>query len=172
MIKRLVIGACLSAIVIIIILAVSNSSVDESIISQTISVDALYKPENNTIEITYVDVSEKTDSVIIEILGMDETFHKEFSQQSFVETVQIISPPKYGWATMPVTFSIIHNQFGEIGLKIEIHEQDEPKSRIVYMKTQKSTDLYIILPKFIQEKESSQWNGFGRDLEEDIEADS
>ena len=94
-----------------------------------------YKPENNTIEITYVDVSEKTDSVIIEILGMDETFHKEFSQQSFVETVQIISPPKYGWATMPVTFSIIHNQFGEIGLKIEIHEQDEPKSRIIYMKT-------------------------------------
>ena len=66
---------------------------------------------------------------------MDETFHKEFSQQSFVETVQIISPPKYGWATMPVTFSVINNQFGEIGLKIEIHEQDEPKSRIVYMKT-------------------------------------
>ncbi len=135
MIKRLAIGACLSAIVIIIILAVSNSSVDESIISQTIFVDALYKPENNTIEITYVDVSDKTDSVIIEILGMDETFHKEFSQQSFVETVQITSPPKYGWETMPVTFSIIHNQFGKIGLKIEIHEQDEPKSRIVYMKT-------------------------------------
>ena len=134
MIKRLVIGACLFAIVIIIIFAVSNSSVDESIISQTISVDALYKPENNTIEITYVDVSEKTDSVIIEILGMDETFHKEFSQQSFVETVQITSPPKYGWETMPVTFSIIHNQFGKIGLKIEIHEYDEPKSRIVYMK--------------------------------------
>ena len=135
MIKRLAIGACLSAIVIIIILAVSNSSIDKSIISQTISVDALYKPENNTIEITYVDISEKTDSVIIEILGMHETFHKELSQQSFVETVQIISPPKYGWATMPVTFSVIHNQFGEIGLKIEIHEQDEPKSRIVYMKT-------------------------------------
>ena len=135
MIKKLVISTCLSAIVIIIVLAIPNSSIDESIISQTISVDALYKPENNTIEITYVDVSEKTDSVIIEILGMDETFHKEFSQQSFVETVQIISPPKYGWATMPVTFSVIHNQFGEIGLKIEIHEQDEPKSRIVYMKT-------------------------------------
>ena len=134
MIKRLVIGACLFAIVIIIIFAVSNSSVDESIISQTISVDALYKPENNTIEITYVDISEKTDSVIIEILGMDETFHREFSQQSFVETVQITSPPKYGWETMPVTFSIIHNQFGKIGLKIEIHEYDEPKSRIVYTK--------------------------------------
>ena len=76
MIKKLVIGACLSVIAIIMVLAISNSPIDESMISQTISVDALYKPENNTIEITYVDVSEKTDSVIIEILGMDETFHK------------------------------------------------------------------------------------------------
>jgi hypothetical protein len=134
MIKKLVIGVCLSVIAIIV-LAVSNSPIDESMISQSISVDALYKPENNTIEITYADVSEKTDSVIIEILGMDETFHKEFSQQSFVETVQITSPPKYGWETMPVTFSIIHEQFGEIGLKIEIHEYNEPKSRIVYTKT-------------------------------------
>ena len=49
MIKKLVIVTCLSAIAIIIVLAISNPSVDESIISQTISVDALYKPENNTI---------------------------------------------------------------------------------------------------------------------------
>ena len=75
MIKKLVIGACLSVIAIIIVLAISNSPIDESMISQAISVDALYKPENNTIEITYADISEKTDSVIIEILGMDETFH-------------------------------------------------------------------------------------------------
>ena len=134
MIKKLVIGACLSVIAIIMVLAISNSPIDESMISQTISVDALYKPENNTIEITYVDVSEKTDSVIIEILGMDETFHKEFSQQSFVETVQIISPPKYGWATMPVTFTLDHEKFGNIGLKTEIHLSDEMKPRVIYSK--------------------------------------
>ena len=134
MIKKLVIGACLSAIAIIIVSVISNSSIDESMISQAISVDALYKPENNTIEITYVDVSEKTDSVIIEILGMDETFHKEFSQQSFVETVQIISPPKYGWATMPVTFTLDHEKFGKIGLKTEIHLSDEMKPRVIYSK--------------------------------------
>lgn len=134
MIKKLAISIFLIS-VIIIVFVVSNAPVDESMISQTISVDALYKPENNIIEITYVDVSEKTESVIIEILGMDETFHREFLQQSFTETVQITSPPKYGWATMPVTFSIDHSQFGKIGLKIEIHEQGEPKSKIVYMKT-------------------------------------
>ena len=132
MIKKLVIGACLSAIAIIIVSVISNSSVDESIISQTISVDALYKPENNTIEITYVDVSEKTDSVIIEILGMDETFHKKFLQNSFIETIQINSEPKYGWSTMPVVFSVNHDEFGKIGLKTEIHQQGEPKPRIIY----------------------------------------
>ena len=56
MIKKLVIGACLSAIAIIIVSVISNSSIDESMISQAISVDALYKPENNTIEITYVRI--------------------------------------------------------------------------------------------------------------------
>ena len=45
MIKKLVIGACLSVIAIIIVLAISNSPIDESMISQAISVDALYKPE-------------------------------------------------------------------------------------------------------------------------------
>ena len=134
MIKKLVIGACLSVIAIIMVLAISNSPIDESMISQTISVDALYKPENNTIEITYVDVSEKTDSVIIEILGMDETFHKEFSQQSFVEIVQFDSAPKYGWATMPVTFFLEHEELGFSGLKTEIHPYDEPKPKVIYSK--------------------------------------
>jgi hypothetical protein len=65
---------------------------------------------------------------------MEKTFHKEFSQNSFVETVQINFEPKYGWATMPVTFSIDHEEFGKIGLKTEIHQQDETKPRVVYSK--------------------------------------
>jgi len=133
--KKIIATISIITLTVITLLISSNSALDESIISQTIFVDTVYEPENNLVKITYNDNTKKTNLVTLEILGMEQTFHKEFSQQSFVETVQIISPPKYGWATMPVTFSIIHNQFGEIGLKIEIHEQDEPKSRIVYMKT-------------------------------------
>ena len=65
---------------------------------------------------------------------MEETFHKEFSQSSFIEIVQINSEPKYGWSTIPVVFSINHNEFGEIGLKTEIYEQGELKPRIIYSK--------------------------------------
>jgi len=97
-------------------------------------VDAVYEPENNIVKITYSDNSKMTSLVILEILGMEETFHKEFSQQSFVEIVQFNSAPKYGWATMPVTFFLEHEELGLVGLKTEIHPYDEPKPKVIYSK--------------------------------------
>jgi len=95
-------------------------------------VDAVYEPENNIVKITYSDNSKMTSLVALEILGMEETFHKEFSQQSFVEIVQFYSAPKYGWASMPVVFSINHEGLGKIELKTEIHPYDEPKPKVIY----------------------------------------
>ena len=112
----------------------SNSALDESTISQTIFVDAVYEPENKIVKITYNDNSKKTNLTTLEILGMEETFHKEFSQSSFVETVEINSEPKHGWSSTPVVFSINHDEFGKIGLKTEIYEQGESKPRIIYSK--------------------------------------
>ena len=124
-----------SAIVFVIAISgIFNSKIDQDLISQTIFVDAIYEPQNNLVKITYTDNSEKTMLVTLEILGMETTFHREFAQNSFVETVQIYSEPKYGWATMPVTFSIDHEEFGKIGLKTEIHQQDETKPRVIYSK--------------------------------------
>jgi len=128
------------AIISIITLAViifsisSNSTLDESIISQAIFVDAVYEPENNLVKITYNDNSKKTNLVTLEILGMEQTFHKEFSRNSFVEIIQINSEPKYGWSTMPVVFSVNHDEFGKIELKTEIYQMDESKPRIIYSK--------------------------------------
>ena len=97
-------------------------------------VDAVYEPENNIVKITYSDNSKMTSLVALEILGMEETFHKEFSQQLFVEIVQFDSVPKYGWATMPVTFFLEHEELGLVGLKTEIHPYDEPKPKVIYSK--------------------------------------
>ena len=133
--NRKIIGAASIIAVIAIVLSItSNSAVDESIISQTIFVDTVYDPKNKIVKITYNDDSKKTNLVTLEILGMEETFHKEFSQSSFVETVKINSEPKYGWSTTPVVFSINHDEFGKIGLKTEIYEQGELKPRIIYSK--------------------------------------
>ena len=133
--NRKIIGvASIIAIVAIVMSVTSDSALDESIISQTIFVDAVYEPKNKIVRITYNDNSEMTNLTTLEILGMEKTFHKEFLQSSFIETVKINSKPKYGWSTTPVVFSINHDEFGKIGLKTEIYEYGELKPRIIYSK--------------------------------------
>ena len=130
--KKIIATLSIITLAVIIFSISSNSALDESIISQTIFVDTVYEPENNLVKITYNDNSKKTNLVTLEILGMEQTFHKEFTQNSFVETIQINSEPKYGWSTMPVVFSVNHDEFGNIGLKTEIYQDDEIKPRIIY----------------------------------------
>lgn len=132
--KKIIATITIIALTVITLSISSNSALDESIISQTIFVDTVYEPENNLVKITYHDNSKKTNLVTLEILGMEQTFHKEFSQNSFVEIVQINSEPKYGWSTMPVVFSVNHDEFGKIGLKTEIYQMDGSKPRIIYSK--------------------------------------
>ena len=132
--RKIIAVASIIAIAAIVISVTSDSALDESTISQTIFVDAIYDPKNKIVKIMYNDNSKKTNLATLEILGMEKTFHKEFSQSSFVETIEINSEPKYGWSTTPVVFSINHDQFGKIGLKTEIYEQGESKPRIIYSK--------------------------------------
>ena len=132
--RKIIATASIIAIIVTVFTATSNSTLEESTISKTIFVDAVYEPESEIVKITYNDNSKKTNLATLEILGMEETFHKEFSQSSFMEIIQINSEPKYGWSTTPVVFSINHDEFGEIGLKTEIYEQGELKPRIIYSK--------------------------------------
>jgi len=132
--RKIIAVASIITIAAIVISITSDSALDESTISQTIFVDAIYDPKNKIVKIMYNDNSKKTNLATLEILGMEETFHKEFARSSFVETVQINSEPKYGWSTTPVVFSINHDEFGKIGLKTEIYEQGESKPRIIYSK--------------------------------------
>jgi len=132
--RKIIAAASIIAIAAIVISITSDSALDESTISQTIFVDAVYEPKNKIVRITYNDDSEMTNLITLEILGMEKTFHKEFLQSSFVETVKINFKPKYGWSTTPIVFSINHDEFGKIGLKTEIYEQGESKPRIIYSK--------------------------------------
>jgi len=132
--RKIIAAASIIAIASIVISVTSDSALDESTISQIIFVDAVYEPKNKIVRITYNDNSEMTNLITLEVLGMEKTFHKEFSQSSFVETIEINSEPKYGWSTTPVVFSINHDEFGKIGLKTEIYEQGELKPKIIYSK--------------------------------------
>ena len=144
--KSIVVEIIIVAVVLSVIALVSFPQTDEHQISQivcsgddglnhgdcAIFVDAIYEPGNNIVKIIYSDNSKMTSLVVLEILGMEETFHKKFSDQSFVEIIKFDSVPKYGWATMPVTFFLEHEEFGLVGLKTEIHLNDEPKPKVIY----------------------------------------
>ena len=56
--KKILAVASTIVIISIILLITSDSALDESTISQTIFVDAVYEPKNKTVKIIYNDNSE------------------------------------------------------------------------------------------------------------------
>jgi len=117
-----------------IVFLIEYNSVDRDLLGKTFTVDAIYHQDEGYVEISFFDNSNKTQSVVLEILGMPETFQKKFLGSEFTERVEFSSTPKYGWKTNPVTFVVEHKEFGKIGIKTEIHPQDESPAPIIFSK--------------------------------------
>ena len=86
------------------------------------------------VQISFHDKSNETESVVLEILGMDVTYHKEYefdNDSEFVENMYLKEIPKYGWKTTPVILEIQHSKFGTIGLKTEVYELGDLKPKII-----------------------------------------
>ena len=109
-----------------------SSSNDNTLLENTFDVDAIYYENQGIVEISFNDNSQKTNSVVLEILGMEETFQKTFSGSNFVERVQFDSTPKYGWKIHPVTLDIEHQELGKVGIKTEIHSENEPTHSLIF----------------------------------------
>ena len=124
-----------SVIIVSIIAALfflESSSINRELLSETITVDALYLEDEGIVVISFNDDSGKTNSVILEILGMTDTFQKRFETSNFVERVPFSEAPPYGWKTTPVTIVLEHQEFGKIGVKTEIHPPSEPAPAIIF----------------------------------------
>ncbi len=113
---------------------IESFSIDRELYSSTFVVDAIYLEEEGNVEISFLDNSGKTQSVVLEILGMAESFQKNHVGSEFTEKVPFSSVPQYGWKTNPVTFVVEHEEFGTIGIKTEIHASDEPPTPIIFSK--------------------------------------
>ena len=109
-----------------------SSTLDKKLISETFVFDAIYFEDEQTIEIIFNDKSQKTSKVILEILGMEESFQKTFDAHQFRERVSFEGPPTHGWERHPVTLVVEHSEFGKVGLKTEIHSQGEPPKPTIY----------------------------------------
>ena len=117
--------------VLAIIFLVGGGTDDKDILRQTFQIDAVYY-DLGYVEISYFDKSGKTNSVVMEILGMEESFQKTFSDSEFIEIVPFPNIPKYGWPIHPVVLEIDHTEFGHIQLKTEIHPLGEPVPPVIY----------------------------------------
>jgi len=104
---------------------------DKDVLRQTFQIEAVYY-DSGYVEISYFDTSDKTNSVVMEILGMEESFQKTFSDSEFIEIVSFPNIPKYGWPIHPVVLEIDHTEFGHIQLKTEIHPLGEPVPPVIY----------------------------------------
>jgi len=109
----------------------SDSSSNKDVLKSAFEIDATYYGEGY-VKISYLDKTSKTNHVVLEILGMDESFQKTLSGSKFVETVPFPVLPKYGWQVHPVTFLIDHEELGKVSLKTEIHPYGEPAPPIIY----------------------------------------
>ena len=117
--------------VLAIVLLTGGASDDKDALRQTFQVDAVYY-DTGYVEISFFDKSQKTTHVVMEILGMDESFQKTFSDSEFIEIVPFPNEPKYGWAIHPIVLEIDHLEFGHIQLKTEIHALDQPIPSVIY----------------------------------------
>ena len=132
MAKKILPVISLGIITVFAIIFLSGGGIDDKdVLSQTFQVDAIYY-DSGDVEISFFDKSGKTNFVIMEILGMDESFQKSFGGSQFVETVSFPNPPKYGWAIHPIVLEIEHLEFGHIQLKTEIHPPDQPIPPVIY----------------------------------------
>ena len=117
--------------VLAIVFLTGGGTDDKDTLRQTFQIDAVYY-DSGHVEISYFDKSGKTNSVVMEILGMEESFQKTFSGSEFIEIVPFPNLPKYGWPVHPVVLEIDHKEFGHIQLKTEIHSLDEPAPPVIY----------------------------------------
>lgn len=117
--------------IIAIIFLAGGASDDKDVYRETFQVEAIYY-DTGHVEVSYLDKSGKTTNVVLEILGMNESFQKTYSDSEFIEIVPFPNLPKYGWAIHPVILEIDHKDFGHIQLKTEIHSIGEPLPSIIY----------------------------------------
>ena len=104
---------------------------DKDPLRENFKINAIYY-DTGYVEVSYLDKSDKTNSVVLEILGMETSFQKTFSDSEFIEIIQFPNKPKYGWEIHPIVMEIEHEEFGHVQLKTEIHELNDPSPNTIY----------------------------------------
>jgi len=128
--------------IIILITTISVSTViildplSENTDFSNFTFDAAYQKDSNSVSITFIDTNEKSSFAVLEILGMENTFHEEFEiyDSKFTKLVPLDKVPKYGWKTTPVTLEITYDEY-VVYMKTEIHDKDQIAPIVIFGKS-------------------------------------
>ena len=98
--------------------------------------DAVYLKDSNSVSITFYDTNTKSSFAVLEILGMENTFHEEFEiyDSKFTKLIPLDKIPKYGWKTIPVTLEITYDE-SVVYMKTEIHDEDQISPIVIFGKS-------------------------------------
>ena len=128
MAKRLGGPILLGVVTVFAILLMTGDKDDK--LDEIFEIGAVY--EAGYIEVTFLDKSEKTDSSVLQVLGMKEPFHKTIHGSEFVERVAFPGVPKHGWQVHPIVLDISHSELGAVQLKTEVHMPGQAVPDVIY----------------------------------------
>ena len=128
--------------IIILIATISVSTViilnpfSENADFSNFTFDAVYEKDSNSVSITFIDTNGKSSFAVLEILGMESTFHEEFEiyDSNFTKLVPLDKVPKYGSKTTPVTLEITYGE-SIVYMKTEIHDKDQIAPVVIFGKS-------------------------------------
>ena len=115
MIKKLIILAVSTIVVIVAVYAVSLDG--SSYYPDYFDINATYYDATATVQFT--DNSRGTQQVSIEIQGMKETLFRTYKSHNFTYDVPFSTPPRHGWGVHPIILYISHDTLGNVTLKTE-----------------------------------------------------
>ena len=98
--------------------------------------DAVYLKDSTSVLITFEDTNGKSSFAVLEILGMENTFHEEFEiyDSKFTKLVPLDKVPKYGWKTTRVTLEITYDE-SIVYMKTEIHNENQISPVVIFGKS-------------------------------------
>lgn len=130
--KKIILAAVGTIIAFGIGISISQSVKTSEKYSEIFYLDATFYKDGKYVQIKFDDATEKTSSVTLEILGMEQSFQKKFSGSHFDIQVPFDEVPEYGWKSMPITLVVEHQEFGKVGLKTEVHDYGMPQNKIIF----------------------------------------
>jgi hypothetical protein len=128
--KKIILTSIATIIAFGVGISVSQSISIQQKYQDILYLDGTFYPEKKQVEITFIDKTQKTTGVVLEILGMEKSFQRTFDGHFFTITVPFDEEPQYGWKVVPITLVVNHPEFGKVGVKTDIHDIGKSSSTI------------------------------------------